>query len=64
MACGQKPDGTPYGVNPVKHPNGYRLTPADITRPNHYTKGVPKGAEVNAVTGSATVGQAQGVPGH
>ena len=55
-ACGIKPDGTPYGVNPAKHPDGHHL--ADSTRKTGYGTGtgMPKGAEMNAVTSGAKAG--------
>ena len=57
-ACGQKHDGTPYGINPTKHEYGHRKSPADTTRHSDiYVDGVPKGAELNAVTNGASVGQ-------
>ncbi|MBO2012831.1 hypothetical protein [Hymenobacter negativus] len=56
--CGNKPDGTTYGVNPAKHPHGHREeTAADSGRSDHYTKGMPKGAEVNAISNGGTQGQ-------
>ena len=56
--CGNKPDGTPYGVNPKKHPDGHVITGADSTaRYDHYTKGIPKGAEANAISNGGTQGQ-------
>jgi len=56
-ACGTKPDGTPYGVNPAKHPDGHLTTTHSPT--NSYTTGtgMPKGAEMNAVTAGARAGQ-------
>jgi len=57
-ACGNKPDGTPYGVNPNKHPDGHRKTAADsVAGYGSYEKGMPKAAEMNAVTSGATAGQ-------
>jgi len=56
-ACGTKPDGTPYGVNPAKHPDGHLK--AKNAPGNSYTTGtgMPKGAEMNAVTSGAKAGQ-------
>jgi hypothetical protein len=57
-SCGNKPDGTPYGINPKKHADGHRITAADsVAHYGSYEKGMPKGAEMNAVTSGATVGQ-------
>ena len=58
--CGNKPDGTPYGVNPKKHPNGHAKTAQDTSRDrhDHYQRGMPKGAELNAITNGGTQGQA------
>lgn len=55
--CGTKPDGTPYGVNSAKHPDGHLRT--DSTPGNTYTTGtgMPKGAEMNAVSSGMTAGQ-------
>lgn len=55
--CGNKPDGTPYGVNPKKHPHGHAKAADSAGRYNHYTKGMPKGAEVNAISNGGTQGQ-------
>ena len=56
--CGTKPDGTPYGVNPDKLPSGKSKAAADsAARYDHYTRGMPKGAEVNAVSNGGTQGQ-------
>ena len=56
--CGNKPDGTAYGVNLNKHPHGHAKADADSTgRYDHYTKGMPKGAEVNAISNGGTRGQ-------
>ncbi|GAB3587002.1 hypothetical protein [Hymenobacter daeguensis] len=55
--CGNKPDGTPYGVNPDKHPDGHSRAAADSIRYDHYKKGMPKGAEVNAISNGGTQGQ-------
>ena len=61
--CGTKPDGTPYGVNPAKGADG-KLK--NVSRPvNSYGTGtgMPKGAEMNAVTSGARAGQpAQQLP--
>lgn len=58
-ACGQKPDGTPYGVNPNKHNEGQAKPGADSAggRATPYANGMPKGAELNAITNGASVGQ-------
>ncbi len=56
-SCGNKPDGTPYGINPKKHPHGHAKTAADSARYDHYKKGMPKGAEVNAISNGGTQGQ-------
>jgi hypothetical protein len=53
--CGKKPDGTPYGVDPAKLPAG-RQAKAKSTAAM-YEEDVPKGAELNAMTNSAKVGQ-------
>ena len=57
-SCGNKPDGTPYGVNPKKHPNGHLKTAQDSTRDHadHYQRDMPKGAELNAITNGGTQG--------
>ena len=52
-ACGKKPDGTPYGVDPAKLPEGR----AKATGTSIYKQDVPKGAEMNAVTNGARTGQ-------
>jgi hypothetical protein len=52
-ACGKKPDGTPYGVDPAKLPEGRHKTTGTVI----YKQDVPKGAEMNAVTNAARVGQ-------
>jgi len=60
-ACGKKPDGTPYGVDPAKLPEGRNKTAGTTI----YKKDMPKGAELNAVTNAARTGQpaaAQPVP--
>jgi predicted small lipoprotein YifL len=56
--CGQKPDGTPYGVNPAKvaRDQGKEVTDS-ARRYDHYKKGMPKGAEVNAISNGGTQGQ-------
>ena len=54
--CGNKPDGTPYGVNPKKLPQG-QATADTARRYDHYKKGMPKGAEVNAISNGGTQGQ-------
>jgi hypothetical protein len=55
-ACGQKPDGTPYGVDPAKLPEGRRAKAA-ARRPTPLATGMPKGAELQAITNSASAGQ-------
>jgi hypothetical protein len=56
--CGNKPDGTPYGVNPSKVARDQAKGPTDSTRRyDHYRKGMPKGAEVNAISNGGTQGQ-------
>jgi hypothetical protein len=56
-SCGQKPDGTPYGVNPDKHPDGYLLSKKDSTRVNHETqRGMPKAAEATVISNGSTQG--------
>ncbi|MGI4821942.1 MAG: hypothetical protein ACRYFV_12095 [Janthinobacterium lividum] len=57
--CGTKPDGTPYGVNPRKHPDGHPKTAADSVRLRTSFKGnkIPKAAELNAITNGARSGQ-------
>jgi hypothetical protein len=52
-ACGKKPDGTPYGVDPAKLPAGR----AKAAGTSIYKQDVPKGAEMNAVTNGARTGQ-------
>ncbi len=48
----------PYGINPEKHPYGYRETAAGSGGRNDiYAGSVPKGAEMNAVTNGASAGQ-------
>jgi hypothetical protein len=58
-ACGQKPDGVPYGVNPGKHPDGQPLTQADSIAEAHRFRGnkIPKAGEFNAITNGARSGQ-------
>lgn len=62
--CGNKPDGTPYGVNPNKHPDGHAKTATDSVRArhDHYQRGMPKGAELNAITNGGTQGQPSSEP--
>jgi hypothetical protein len=57
--CGTKPDGTPYGVNPRKHPDGHPKTAADSVRLRTSFKGnkISKAAELNAITNGARSGQ-------
>jgi hypothetical protein len=55
-ACGKKPDGTPYGVDPARLPEGRHKTASTPI----YKQDVPKGAEMNAVTSGAKVGQPAG----
>lgn len=57
VACGQKPDGTPYGVDPDKHPDGHHLTKADSAATRFRGNKIPKGAELNAITNGARSGQ-------
>ena len=55
--CGQKPDGTPYGQNPDKHPDGHSLSKADSARVNHEAqRGMPKAAEAAAISNGGTQG--------
>ncbi len=56
-ACGNKPDGTPYGVNPNKHPDGHLKATAAPANSYGTGTGMPKGAEMNAVTSGAKAGQ-------
>ncbi|MFD1872171.1 hypothetical protein [Hymenobacter bucti] len=58
-ACGKKPDGTPYGVDPARLPEGRRKVQ---TTTSIYKQDVPKGAEMNAVTSGARVGQPAAAP--
>jgi hypothetical protein len=55
--CGNKPDGTPYGVNPAKHPHGHLEKTAKSGRRTSF-KGnkIPKAAELNAITNGARSG--------
>lgn len=62
--CGTKPDGTPYGVNPAKVAQEQARDSADTARRyDHYQKGMPKGAEVNAISNGGTQGQVDMSPG-
>lgn len=54
-ACGQKPDGTPYGVDPAKLPAARRAK-AD-SRPSRLANGTPKGTEPNAAPSEAPAGR-------
>jgi hypothetical protein len=56
-ACGKKPDGTPYGVDPARLPEGRRKAHSTTLI---YKKDMPKGAEMNAVTNAAKTGQPTG----
>jgi hypothetical protein len=58
-ACGKKPDGTPYGVNPGKLPDGQPRTAADSIAEAHRFRGnkIPKAGELNAITNGARAGQ-------
>ena len=59
-ACGTKPDGTPYGVDPARTLAGrQQKAAADSSKRPHDAIGMPKGAEVNAVTSAAKVGTPQ-----
>ena len=56
-ACGTKPDGTPYGVDPTKTDIGrHKEVATDSIRRPHDAIGMPKGAEVQAITGAAKAG--------
>ena len=56
--CGNKPDGTPYGVNPAKVAKEQSKDTIDSARRyDHYQKGMPKGAEANAISNGGTQGQ-------
>jgi hypothetical protein len=55
-ACGKKPDGTPYGVDPARLPEGRHKAAGTAI----YKQDVPKGAELNAVTNGARTGQPVG----
>jgi len=52
-ACGRKADGTPYGVDPARLPEGRKKA----ARASLYKQSIPKGAELNAVTNAARTGQ-------
>lgn len=54
--CGNKPDGTPYGINPAKHPDGHLQTNSKPTNSYGTGTGMPKGAEMNAVTSGTRAG--------
>ncbi|RZK16927.1 MAG: hypothetical protein EOO56_18950 [Hymenobacter sp.] len=56
-ACGQKPDGTSYGVNPAKHSDGHRLTKNDSAATRFKGNKIPKAGELNAITNGARSGQ-------
>ena len=56
-ACGKKPDGTPYGVDPARLPEGRRKAHSTTLI---YKKDMPKGAEMSAVTNAAKTGQPTG----
>lgn len=57
MACGTKPDGAPWGVDPGKTIAGrQQKATADSARRPHEAIGMPKGAEVQAVTSAARAG--------
>ena len=59
-ACGTKPDGTPYGVDPARTQAGrHQKAAADSAKRPHDAIGMPKGAEVQAVTGAAKSGTPQ-----
>lgn len=57
--CGNKPDGTPYGVNPAKDADGKLKPTVGKPSPRPELKGnkVPKGAELNAITNGVRSGQ-------
>jgi hypothetical protein len=57
-ACGKKPDGTPYVVNPGKLPDGRPCTAADSIAEKHRFRGnkIPKADELNAITNGARAG--------
>ena len=63
-ACGQKPDGTAYGVNPAKHADGQLKTATDSIPPKEKFRGnkIPKAAELNAITNGARSGQPLATP--
>jgi hypothetical protein len=56
-SCGNKPDGTPYGVNPTKRADGSLKTTDTPVNSYGTGTGMPKGAEMNAVTSGARAGQ-------
>ena len=56
-ACGTRPDGTPYGVNSAKHSDGHLRTDSASDNSYNPAAGMPKGAEMNAVTNGARAGQ-------
>lgn len=59
-ACGTKPDGTPYGVDPARTIAGrHQKAVADSAKRPHDAIGMPKGAEVQAITGAAKAGTPQ-----
>jgi hypothetical protein len=59
-ACGTKPDGTPYGVDPARTLAGrHQKAAADSAKRPHDAIGMPKGAEVQAVTSAAKAGTPQ-----
>ena len=59
-ACGTKPDGTPYGVDPARTQAGrHQKAAADSAKRPHDAIGMPKGAEVQAVTGASKAGTPQ-----
>jgi hypothetical protein len=59
-ACGTKPDGTPYGVDPARTIAGRQeKAAADSAKRPHDAIGMPKGAEVQAVTGASKAGTPQ-----
>ncbi|MFD2717587.1 lipoprotein [Hymenobacter monticola] len=61
--CGQKSDGTSYGVNPAKHPDGHLLAPKDSGRVDHEThRGMPKATEATVISNGSTQGHV-GHPG-
>lgn len=56
-SCGNKPDGTPYGVNSTKRPDGSLKTTNTPVNSYGTGTGMPKGAEMNAVTSGTRAGQ-------